>query len=348
MRQQLPTIAAGLLAAFLILSPALAGAATAYTLTVGTSALQYSDAFGSSSSWVSGTYTVTATWGNSASATPITATSTFTYTTHSTITPTSGSGLTVTASANTLVYAGQTVQIFALAYWNSNGSAAGKATWTASVIGPSGTAPSISWTVSSPARGIAEWTGPLPAGIADGTYAVELSATESGVTAWTQTAFTVNSWVANTNQLTAFGTQLTALGTQLTALQSATAGISSNVATLVNGWKSLSSSLASFNSNSSFTTLSQQIQSNTNAVTGLQTTLNSIQASIVSINTHIAAIQSGMNGVTSAVAGLQTVTPTVSTLNTSVGNSQTYILVVAALAVITLVLELAILIRKMS
>jgi hypothetical protein len=38
----------------------------------------------------------------------------------------------------------------------------------------------------------------------------------------------------------------------------------------------------------------------------------------------------------------------VSSLSSSVSNEQTYILVVAALAVITLVLELAILIRKLS
>jgi len=45
------------------------------------------------------------------------------------------------------------------------------------------------------------------------------------------------------------------------------------------------------------------------------------------------------------MATLQT---SVTNLNSSVSNDQTYILVVAVLAVITLVLELAILIRKLS
>jgi hypothetical protein len=52
-----------------------------------------------------------------------------------------------------------------------------------------------------------------------------------------------------------------------------------------------------------------------------------------------------MNSLSTQVTNLQN---SLSTTNSDVSNAQTYILVVAALAVITLVLELAILIRKLS
>jgi hypothetical protein len=62
---------------------------------------------------------------------------------------------------------------------------------------------------------------------------------------------------------------------------------------------------------------------------------------VTSLQTSVNAL-SGLSG---SVASLQT---SVTNMNSTVSNDQTYILVVAALAVITLVLELAILIRKLS
>jgi hypothetical protein len=53
----------------------------------------------------------------------------------------------------------------------------------------------------------------------------------------------------------------------------------------------------------------------------------------------------GLSGLSSQMTTLQN---SVTSLNSSVSNDQTYILVVAVLAILTLVLELAILIRKMS
>ena len=94
---------------------------------------------------------------------------------------------------------------YALAYWN-NGSAAKAAVWTATVYGPTGSAAGITWTKSSPASGVALWTATIPAGAADGVYAAEISATEGGITSWTQTSFQVNSGLASTSSIASLAT----------------------------------------------------------------------------------------------------------------------------------------------
>jgi hypothetical protein len=107
--------------------------------------------------------------------------------------------------------------------------------------------------------------------------------------------------------------------------------------------------------------------------TAEQTSLSSITSSLNSITSSLATITSNLNAVSTAVTGLQTsltnIGNQISSMNTVVqglgpqisnavtqatnaannaSSVQTYVLVVAVLAAITLVLELAILVRKLS
>jgi len=157
--------------------------------------------YGGNSGWVTGTMVISASDSTGASGS-----TTFAYTA-SGQTQTSGNTLTVVARSDSLVYTGQTAQIFALAYWG-NGSAAAKATFAATVYGPTGSVSSITWTKSSPAGGNALWTAAIPAGTADGVYAADVSATEGGITTWTQTSFEVDSAVASTSAVAAIATSI--------------------------------------------------------------------------------------------------------------------------------------------
>lgn len=394
----LPTIAATVLAAFLILSPVMAMAATSYTLSVSTDKTSYAgnatgtisftvtpapgsgtsagltitnpngaqvftdsatvsatgtatDTFttGGSSNWISGTYTVTASWALTVSGTPQTTTSTFTYTCVSgcSSTPGSAAAISIVGNSNSLVYVGQTAQIYALAYWN-NGTAVKNGVWTATVLGPTGSAPSpsITWTVSSPATGVALWTGSIPTGSSDGVYAVEISDTEGGITGWTQTAFTVNGQVANGNAIASAVSSLSGLANNISAISSQLSSIANNVNSINTALGSVTSQLGSVNT--AVQGLGTQLTSLSNTVSGISSSISSITGSITTLTNDVTQMQttvSSLGGLASDMSSLQS---SVSSLNTSVSNEQTYILVVAALAVITLVLELAILIRKMS
>jgi hypothetical protein len=77
------------------------------------------------------------------------------------------------------------------------------------------------------------------------------------------------------------------------------------------------------------------------AVQALTGSVNTIQTAVTGISSQLTSVSSGIQGV-SGISGQLT------TLNNAVNNNQTYVLVVAALAAITLVLELAILVRKLS
>jgi hypothetical protein len=79
----------------------------------------------------------------------------------------------------------------------------------------------------------------------------------------------------------------------------------------------------------------------TTAVNGMTSTLNTISSGISSIQSTLGSVSNGISTVSGIGAQL-------TTLNNGVSNDQTYVLVVAALAAITLVLELAILVRKLS
>jgi hypothetical protein len=95
-----------------------------------------------------------------------------------------------------------------------------------------------------------------------------------------------------------------------------------------------------------------QIQSTLTSITG---TLSTISGAITSLTGAVSTLQTAVTGISSQLTtvstGIQSVggiSAQLTTLNNSINNNQTYVLVVAALAAITLVLELAILVRKLS
>src|SRR5881628_13500 len=92
------------------------------------------------------------------------------------------------------------------------------------------------------------------------------------------------------------------------------------------------------------------------ALTAVQGSITSIQGSITStfgqLSTTLTTLQTAatatQDAANKAAAAATALSGSVTTITTGVQSSQTYILVVAALAAITLVLELAILVRKLS
>lgn len=84
------------------------------------------------------------------------------------------------------------------------------------------------------------------------------------------------------------------------------------------------------------------------SLTSITNTLGTLTSSLNTISSGITAVQSSITSSTSGFGALAGVPAQITTLTSDVNNNQTYVLVVAALAAITLVLELAILVRKLS
>jgi len=308
----------------------------------------YSTNAGGSSAWVTGTYVITASDSNG-----VTGTTTFKYT--ATVTQTTG-GLTIVAPS--LLWPGQTGNIF---IWTS-----GPGSVTAWVLSPGS---------SSPSALTATRVSPNPGGLyvyavgftvlataTNGVYLVgaSISNSTSGLTGNGIGSFTVNGAGASQASVTGVGSNVTAIG--------------KSVATLVAGWTTLNnevtalqSSVASINTaigtvNSATSSIQNTLGTVNTNVANLGTAVSTLSSTVSSISTSVSSISSQLSTLTTDVTGLQTTVGTlsglssqmtslqssVSSLSSSVSNEQTYILVVAALAVITLVLELAILIRKMS
>jgi len=349
----LPAIGAGLLAAFLFLSPVVMAAGPTISVTpssasgtqtitisgtttasaavgikvtnpsgvtvalanvVATSAgaYTYSFAAGGSSAWVTGTYTASATVASQ------TSTATFSYT--ATAPLPSGNQLTVLASANSLVYAGQTALIQAYVYWSANGTAAhSSVTVTAWWVDPSGA-------VSTPAAGTSDgsgfwtWSVSLPSSAADGSYSAVVKAASGPAWGYGSTGFTVNSQVASSSSISS--------------------AVTAGFATLQ---KDLSANFSSLNSG--LTTISSGVSGLTSSMTTMQNSLTSITNSLTSITNTLGSISTAVGN---AVTAANTAATDASNASSSVSSTQTYVLVVAVLAAITLVLELAILVRKLS
>ena len=304
-----------------------------------TGTFSYSTNAGGSAAWTSGTYKILATDSNGA-----TNTITFTYKASGT-TPAGGVTLELQVNAPSLVYAGQAVQVFALAFW-SNGTLAANANFTGSHYhAPSGSATALP-APTSVGPGMYEWTWTLASGAADGLYSVHATASKGGQTTWASAGFTVNSQVASTSALAP-------ITSSLASLTSAVSGITSSLSSLTSTVNGISSSVASLTTtvgtiNTNVQGLGSQLTTLSNTVSGISSSISSITSSITTLTNDVSAMQttvSGLSGLGNTMSSLQS---SVNSLSSSVSSAQTYILVVAALAVITLVLELAILIRKMS
>ena len=98
-------------------------------------------------------------------------------------------------------------------------------------------------------------------------------------------------------------------------------------------------------------TILSDLTSITGALNTLSTTVGTLSTVVGTINTNVGTILTNLNSLTTTVGSISTTVTTLSNQLPSPGtiaNTQTYVLVVAVLAAITLVLELAILIRKLS
>jgi len=100
------------------------------------------------------------------------------------------------------------------------------------------------------------------------------------------------------------------------------------------------------------TSMSQQLTSLAGQVTTLTTNVGTIQTDVTNIQGQLTTMANNIATLNTAVQGAQTAANNAATAatnaNNAVSSTQTYVLVVAVLAAITLVLELAILVRKLS
>jgi len=301
---------------------------------------------GQPSQWPTGTYDVSV-----ALTGYTTGSTTFTYTSSSGGVS-SGLSLSASAVAATPLYAGQTAQVEAWVYW-STGKPATSATFTAWLVSPSGSASPITAAATgvTGAAGAYWWNIPLASSASDGLYAVILnaSATNAGTTYWayTQTSFTVNSQIASVGSVTAaetsLNTALTGISTSLSGITSSENGLTSSLSSLTTTVNGISSGLTSL----------------TTTVNGIQTGLTSLTSTVNGMNTAIGQIQTGISSLQTAVGNVQTAAnaaqqsaaaaqSSAKSASDAIGNVSTYVLVVVVIAAITLVLELAILVRKLS
>jgi len=338
----------------------------------GTGTFSYSTNAGGSPAWTTGSYKILATDSNGAQNTL-----TFSYQ----ATGTTGSSTTgyVTVEAPSLILPGQSANVFV---WASN-----EGTVTGWYLAPGATTTTSLGTATFVKAGgldVYAFSVALPAAAVNGVYLVGATATNvtNGLSASNIGSFTVNGGIASASALTALQTALTgsvtssiagigknvsSLSAQLTSIQTSITSINAAVAQVNTAVGSLSSQVGTIGTNvgslqtavGGLTTTVGSIQT---AVTNLASTVNTISSTLSTQGTSISSISSSIQTLTSDVTGLQTTVSglgnlssqmtslqtSVSNLSSSVSSEQTYILVVALIAAVTLVLELAILIRKMS
>jgi trimeric autotransporter adhesin len=308
-----------------------------------TGTFSYSTNVGGSSAWITGTYLISAfdSYGT-------TGTTTFKYTSA----PTTTSGY-VTIEAPSLLLQGQTGNIFV---WSSQPGSV-----TAWVLAPGATS-TVSLTASrvSPNPGglyVYEAAVAISATAPVGVYLVGASVANSTTffSASNIGSFTVNT-VANQSALATvtsdvtglanLGKSIASLNSSIASLNAMVSTISGNVNTIGTNVNSISSTLSTVSGD--VNTLSTTLGTLSSTVNTLSTSVSSISSSISTLTSDVQTMQTTVSGLGNLASDMTSLQSSVSSLSSSVSNAQTYILVVAALAVITLVLELAILIRKMS
>lgn len=241
-----------------------------------------------------------------------TGTTTFTYTAAAAPVSTTGLFLTVQAVAATPDFPGQTVQVTALVSFSNGTNVA--ATWSGSHYhDPSGAVTVLS-APTSIGPGMYMWTITLPSNAANGLYSVHLRANASGFLAWGVAGFTVNTALASSASQNNILGNLSALSAVVNTLSSTVNGISSTVGTI-------------------------------------SSTVGTINTAVSTISTNVGTILSNLNSLTGTVSTISSNVNTIQSQLPSAGaisTTQTYVLVVAVLAAITVVLELAVLVRKLS
>jgi hypothetical protein len=237
-------------------------------------------------------------------------------------------GETVTVATNAQTYTGQaTIQV------------SGTVT-----PAPSSAGSSVVVTTSGPMGAVD--TGEAAVAATTGTYSYVLVA---GSSLWAPGTYTVNATYGGTGGTGSATTTFSYAGAM---------GVSVSTTTTT-----VTSTLIVTTATVSVVTVTNSVpSSDAAALTQIQSTLSSITTTLGTISSAITALTGSVNTIQTAVTGISTQLTQVSTgiqnvsgisqqltnLNNAVNNNQTYVLVVAALAAITLVLELAILVRKLS
>jgi methyl-accepting chemotaxis protein len=204
------------------------------------------------------------------------------------------------------------------------------------VKNPSSTVVDTEQTSADPTTGAFSLTaiagGPL--WTVSGTYTISASDSFSatGSTSFTYTAPTTKVYNV-TAALVNIQNEIAVLQKDLKGNFSA---ISSTQATQGTTLQGIVSSLATLTTN--LNTLSGNVNTLSGSVTSLQGSITSIASQVATINT----------GVTNLGSQVSTAATNAQNAVNAVNSTQTYVLVVAVLAAITLVLELAILVRKLS
>ena len=202
------------------------------------------------------------------------------------------------------------------------------------IANPSGTTVDVgNVPVTSGAFSYSTAVGGTPAWIS-GTYTITAqdSYGATGTTTFTYTAVTVSTYNV-TAALVNIQNEIAVLQRDLKGNFTAISATQASQGTTLQG---IVSSLATLSSN--LNTLSGNVNTLSGSVTSLQGSVTSIGSQVASINT---AVQALGTQVTTAANNAQNAA-------NAVNSTQTYVLVVAVLAAITLVQELAILVRKLS
>jgi len=331
-----------------------------------TGTYSYAVVAGGTPSWTAGTYTIKAVWG--ASGQSASATATFTYTPSSTTAAAVTPYLVVQAQATTPVFAGQTVQLAVLVEWNNGTLACANPCFgTVYVYTPSGTQKTIYDPTNSSTNpitvrtGFFVWSWTVPSSATDGMYAVHAWASVTSGAATYQgqglTSYTVNSQLASSSQVSAIKSELDTVSSTVQSVSSSVSSLSSSLSTITTGIQgvgknvtSLSSALTSMNSG--LTTAIGNVQSAVTGLGGSITTLSNnvggLSSSLTTIGNNVNQLMSSVSSLSTSVGSLSGLSSQMNSLSASISTNQTYVLVVAALAAITLVLELAILVRKLS
>ena len=127
-----------------------------------------------------------------------------------------------------------------------------------------------------------------------------------------------------------------------TAMGSVTSAVSSLSTTITN----IQTSLTGISS--SITTLTSDVTSLQGSVSGIASQLTSIASQLTSLASAVSGAASSASSAATAAQSAAAAASTAASNTSGIGNTTTYVLVVAVLAAITLVLELAILVRKLS
>jgi len=183
---------------------------------------------------------------------------------------------------------------------------------------------------STAVGGSASWT--------TGTYTITATDTygATGTMTFTYTAAPPPTSYNVTSALIDIEGNLTIIKGELAALTTLQADLKGNFTAETTALTGLSTQL---------TNLANQLSTLTTNVGTIQTDVTNMQGQLTTISNNITTLNTAVQAAQTAATNAQTAAQNA---NNAVSSTQTYVLVVAVLAAITLVLELAILVRKLS